>query len=265
MSRKSPGEIYEKRIAEVDLLRGLAIVLMLAHHTLYDIRHIFGQDMLAFQDTVWFTDWLRPVILFLFMTVSCISCTFSRNNFKRALRIFLFALGVTLVFEAVSFFTHQELHVWFNVFHQLSLGIFLYAVLTRKEKQSPAPPEGDKLSLLLLVLSMLFLYYGTAAARSPYLSHNVFFIFGLYRPDLPGQADYLPLFPWFGMFLLGAGIGRIFYNEKKSLCSAGCRRVMLRAGRPLLFLGRHPLWVYALHQPILLLLIGLCLKISGRL
>ena len=34
MSRKSPGEIYEKRIAEVDLLRGLAIVLMLAHHTL---------------------------------------------------------------------------------------------------------------------------------------------------------------------------------------------------------------------------------------
>lgn len=306
---------YDKRIAELDFLRGLAIVLMIGHHTIFDLRHIYGLDILAFQDTVWFMDWIRPVILFLFLTVSGISCSFSRNNFRRGIKLLLFALGVTAAFELVSHFSAFEMHVYFNVFHLLTLGIFFYALLTLGESRgrsgqnsgpnslsppsglepadrgqsaepagpaAPAEPAGpaapgralgngpvlsdparDWRSLLLLILSMLFLYYGSAAAKSPPLTHNLFYIFGLYRSDFPPMGDYLPLFPWFGMFTLGAAIGRLFYREKKSLCPPPLHRGLKKWGRPLLFFGRHPLLIYALHQPLLIGLIGLILKLSG--
>lgn len=269
---------YEKRIPELDALRGLAILLMAAHHFIFDLRHIFGLDVLAFQDSVWFMDWIRPVILFLFLTVSGISSAFSRNNFKRALRLLLFSLAVTLAFELVSYFTAYEMHVWFNVFHLLTLGVFFYALLTagenkraRRERETADPAAAfvrgrrGRITGFLLLLGMLFLYYGYAVANTPYLEHNYFFIFGLHRPDIPPMGDYLPMFPWFGMFLLGAAAGRIFYPERKSLLCCGPRRLLLGPGRPLLFLGRHPLLIYALHQPLLLLLIGIVLKAAGRI
>ena len=78
--------------------------------------------------------------------------------------------------------------------------------------------------------------------------------------DLPGMADYLPLFPWFGMFLIGAAIGRLFYRDRQSLLPQGWTKPLTLWGRPLLFLGRHPLTVYVVHQPLLLLLIWLILK-----
>lgn len=257
--------IYEKRIPELDFLRGLAILLMAGHHTIFDIRHIYGQNVIAFQDTVWFMDWIRPVILFLFLTVSGISCSFSRNNFKRALRVGLFAAALTVVMELVSWFSHTEMHVWFNVFHLLTLGILFYALLTLSEAAVPEDNTKDWRSFLLIILGMLFLYYGTAAAETPRLGHNYLFILGLYADTLPGQADYLPLFPWFGMFLLGAACGRLFYRKKKSLWSQPLRRLTVTAGRPILFLGRHPLAVYAVHQVLLLSVIGLILKLAGRI
>lgn len=264
-----------KRIIELDFFRGTAILLMIVHHFMFDLRHVFGLDVLAFQDTVWFMDWIRPVILYLFLTVSGISCSFSRNNFKRALRTGLFALGITLTFEAVSYLSKSEMHIYFNVFHLVTLGILFYAFLTFRENKASAQEEAgrvseegavsfDRKALFLMLLGMVTLYLGTAAAESPFLEHNCFLIFGLYSRDVPGMADYLPIFPWFGMFLIGAAAGRIFYKKKKSLLSSETARKMEVYGRPLAFMGRHPLWLYALHQPIMLGIMAAVLKLLGK-
>lgn len=249
-----------RRIPELDFLRGLAIVLMMGHHTIYDLRHIFGLNILAFQDTVWFMDWIRPVILLLFLTVSGVSSTFSRDNFKRGLRLLAFAISFSLAMELVSYFGQMEMHVYFNVFHLLALGILFYSLVTRGEKKQTQREGKDWRSLLLLVLGIIFLYLGSAVAKSPYLEHDYLMFIGLYSRDLPGMADYLPLFPWFGMFLIGAAIGRLFYRDRQSLLPQGWTKPLTLWGRPLLFLGRHPLTVYVVHQPLLLLLIWLILK-----
>ncbi len=257
--------ISGKRIPELDFFRGLAFVLMFIQHAFFDLRHVLGQDVLAFQDTAWFMDWLRPIILLFILLVSGISCTFSRNNFKRAGILLLYALGVTLAFELVSYFGQMSMHVYFNVFHLLTVGIFLYAVITVREKAVPEDARKDRISLLLLVFGVVCLYLGTAVERTPYLSHNYLLFLGLRAARVPAMADYLPIFPWFGIFLVGAAIGRRFYRSRVTLLTPTAVRGMATWGRPFNFIGRHPLLIYAIHQPLILAALWGILKLMGRL
>ena len=78
----------------------------------------------------------------------------------------------------------------------------------------------------------------------------------------PGRSmvDYYPVFPYFGIVLIGVFAGRLLYP-------AGVRRFALpdlsqvRPVRGLRFLGRHSLLIYLIHQPIL---IGLLFVLGFR-
>ena len=75
------------------------------------------------------------------------------------------------------------------------------------------------------------------------------------RPDF-ASSDYFPLHPNLGYFLIGAAIGKTLYRKKESLLPA---LADYGIWKPLCFLGRHSLWVYLLHQPILS---GICMLID---
>jgi uncharacterized membrane protein len=65
------------------------------------------------------------------------------------------------------------------------------------------------------------------------------------------MVDYYPLLPWFGVTLLGIFVGRTLYPD-------GVSRITLPdlssvpPIRGLRFLGQHTLFIYLVHQPILL-------------
>jgi uncharacterized membrane protein len=64
----------------------------------------------------------------------------------------------------------------------------------------------------------------------------------------------VPLLPWFGLVLIGMACGSLFYPD-------GSRGFSLRTAepafaRPFSILGRHSLFIYFLHQPLILLLIA---------
>ena len=63
----------------------------------------------------------------------------------------------------------------------------------------------------------------------------------------PLTEDYVPLFPWTGVMLLGVAAGH-------ALSRNGFRALapLAHLPGPLAWLGRHSLAVYMLHQPILL-------------
>jgi uncharacterized membrane protein len=64
----------------------------------------------------------------------------------------------------------------------------------------------------------------------------------------PATEDYVPLFPWFGVVLVGISLGG-WLTEKR-------RRAMQRISRAcpgwLTWLGRHSLLVYMVHQPVMI-------------
>ncbi|HVG05717.1 MAG TPA: heparan-alpha-glucosaminide N-acetyltransferase domain-containing protein, partial [Burkholderiaceae bacterium] len=67
----------------------------------------------------------------------------------------------------------------------------------------------------------------------------------------PRTEDYVPLFPWLGVVLIGAGLAAIWQNSQWRIPNA-LLSLNERAPRWLLFLGTWALTVYLVHQPIML-------------
>ena len=80
--------------------------------------------------------------------------------------------------------------------------------------------------------------------------------FGLTFPGF-STPDYFPLLPYWGLFLIGAVLGKLLYKSKTSLFPK------VNPKNPIIVffvqMGRYSLWIYLLHQPILS---ALCLGLS---
>ena len=265
------------RAFELDALRGLALLMMVLHHFIFDLRYLLGLDVFAFQETWWFANLLRPAFLNVFLVVSGICCTFSRSNTRRGARLLAVALAFTAVTTLVSRLTGQEFYILFNVLHVLAFGTLLYAGLTYSERvktqtgqervtaddrqessaQNNPGQKNPAVDVLLIVIAAVLIYLGSLMPHWQDAGSWLLLPIGL--PPVPGvaMADYLPIIPWLGFFLVGALIGRIAYSDR---CSAfpNAPRLVLQLSRPLEFMGRHSLVVYAVHQPVLLaILFGL--------
>jgi len=77
----------------------------------------------------------------------------------------------------------------------------------------------------------------------------------------PHTEDYVPLFPWIGVVLIGAGMAARWQRANWHV-PAALTQLNERPPRWLLFLGTWALTVYLLHQPILLGVMSL-LRSSG--
>jgi uncharacterized membrane protein len=68
------------------------------------------------------------------------------------------------------------------------------------------------------------------------------------------MPDYRPLLPWFGVVLLGLFAGNVLYGGGKRPPGVPSKAPLL-AG-PLVPLGRNSLFIYLIHQPILVALLA---------
>ena len=248
-----------ERAFELDLLRGFAITMMMLHHLAYDLRYVFDLPIFAFQDQLWFIDWVRAPFVMIFLGVSGICGTFTRSNAKRGLKLAGVALLFTVVTAVASVVTGQDLYILFNVLHLLAVGTLLYALFEKVERNrfaDAAPTRGG--DAILLILASFLLWAGEPLARAV-LSPSLLLL-PLGRPDafLSGMADYMPIIPWLGFFLIGTVIGRTLYITRTTAFPGAARNpVIQRTTAPVRFVGRHALAVYVLHQPVLLAILYL--------
>lgn len=78
--------------------------------------------------------------------------------------------------------------------------------------------------------------------------------FGIYPAGFT-SVDYTPLFPWFGVVLIGIGIGNFLYTG--GVRQFAVPRLPDLFSAPLAFLGRHSLLIYLVHQPVIIILLGM--------
>ena len=215
---------------------------MVVYHLTYDL-HAFGGYGIEATSGFWarFADATASIFLFLVGVSLAISHERGvRERFGkyllRGLRIFGYGMLLTVVFLVFGMGI-----VAFGILHLIGISIVLaYPLLNLRL-------ANFVLGLLAFVVGMYVMAQDPSG--SPWLLP-----FGVV-PEGWMMPDYRPLLPWFGVVLIGLGFGNLVYG-------GGTRPGMLPqktpvAARPLLPLGRNSLLIYLVHQPILILLLGL--------
>lgn len=252
----------KKRAFELDALRGLALFLMVLHHTAYDLRYIFDLNILAFQERDYFWAFIQPFFVCVFVVISGICCQFSRSNPKRALKLLVFSVILTTSTVIVDRFFIDGVAIYFNIIHLLTVGTALFALFDwwEQKSQNSGNKRVGNAVLLLSALTFLFLVDGFDYYDGM-VETNLLIPFGIQSRNFVEMGDYLPMVPWLGVFIIGVLLGRFCY-EKKETFFPNAPSVLKKITKPFEFIGRHSLLVYLIHQPIVLGILYL-LRLGG--
>lgn len=229
------------RIQSLDALRGFCVVLMCAHHFLYDLCAFLGAPWWLFTNPV--LDVLHYLFAGCFILLSGVSSRFSRSNVRRGAKVLAVALAMTLVTwlgDRLSLrFWGEELGIgiYFGVLHLLGVCMLLYGLTRRFWDRLPGPVL-PILSVLLLVPTARYVR-GVTCTELRFL-FPLGFLYEGFR-----SADYFPLLPWLFVFLLGTWLGGIIREGKLPAAFYSAQFRFFPK------VGRHALLVYILHQPIL--------------
>lgn len=227
-----------KRIDAVDVARGLAIAAMIVYHLAFDLGWFglidrgFAQTppMMAFSHAIAST----------FLFVSGVSTVLThRGRFSpRAFRshFIRIALAAAAVTAATAYFTPQA-PVTFGILHALALGALAAAPFARLHWTASAAAAAVVIALPFLWRSVLF--------DAPAWQWT-----GL-GPTLPLTFDWRPAFPWIGVILAGVAAARTPAGQALLIRSA-VWRADDPASRELARAGRWSLWIYMIHQPVLI-------------
>lgn len=234
------------RLFEIDGARGVAILMMVVYHTVFDLGFLGIAPVDALSGP-W--RYFAYATASLFLLIVGISLVVSRARaargaggvlpagkfLRRGAGIFALGLLVTL---ATWLYLPQNFVV-FGILHLIGISILLSPLFFRFDRWN-------------LIIGAVFVLSGWAIAGT---TGPAFLLpLGIMPPGF-ASVDYTPIFPWLGVVLIGLGLGSVLY-------AGGKRQFRIppvpdRLVAPLSFLGRHSLVIYLIHQPVIILLLGL--------
>ena len=229
----------------LDELRGIAIIAMITYHTIYSMAFIFRLD---FSYSLLLQAYkFQPFIPILFITLCGISCSFSKNNFKRGTIVFATAIAITIVTAIFM----PSITIIFGILHFLGISLILYSI-TKKFIDKIPVNIGIAIFLILFIVAYNIPngYIGFKPLIYFELPKQLYSFYPLFIIGFPTSnftsGDYFPLIPNIFLLLFGVYIGTLI--KEKGVPSFMYKKLC----PPLDFLGRHSLAIYVIHQPIII-------------
>lgn len=228
----------KNRIWEIDATRGLLIALMVFYHMLFDLQYIFSYNINI--DTPFF-NYSVNFFAGAFIFVSGICANFSKSSLKRGFLLFGFSLIITLI----TYFYDKPTAIYFGILHFLAISMIITHLLKQGININPL----NKLNLYFAIIISFSIILIGQYLKNINFSSNLFLFLGITKKDFT-SLDYFPLFPWYGVFLLGFLFGKRVYKNKITLFPNYNKLIFLQ------LIGRNSLIIYLLHQPIILLVLS---------
>lgn len=221
----------------IDILRGIAIVLMVFYHFCYDLTYFHLAQFDFYRGPFWLN--LRTLIVSLFLGLVGVSLVLAadhginkRRYFKRLGLLVLFALAITIS----SYFMFPGRTIVFGILHFIAFASVAGLLFVRWPMASLVMGVG------IIVLAQIF-------------QHRIFDQAWLHWLGLmthkPATEDYVPVIPWFGVVLIGIFLGHCL-QRRPGLQFVRTFQLHGTLAGGLALAGRHSLLIYMLHQPILL-------------
>ena len=233
-----------KRIWELDLVRGVCMLLIMYFHLMYDLVHLFGlvelTTPLARALYQLGNDWGGTP----FLVISGLCATLGSRPVRRGLQVIGGGLVINLVTLGMYLlgFADKGIIIYFGVLHCIGTCMLLWPIFRRLP------------TWLLAVLGIAIAAVGLSMRGSFYVDFPWLTPLGFVERSFT-SSDFFPLLPNLGYFFLGAAAGRTLYREKRSLLPHVNENNFLI--RFFSFFGKHSLILYLLHQPVLAGIISL--------
>ncbi len=222
------------RIVGLDVLRGVAVILMVIFHFCYDLNYFGYWHIEITRASFWVN--FRSFIVFLFLFIMGVSLALTHHNGikwkKVKLRTGVLLLSAFTVTVA-TYVMFPKGWVYFGVLHAITLFSLIGLIFI-----------GRALLSFVLGIFILVLYN--------FFSINMHLLFRmlkepLYLPHF--TVDLVPFLPWFGVVLLG--IALVGYGLERRVFQYSLFSGESILHKQLAQTGRHTLLVYLLHQPLL--------------
>ena len=243
----------DRRYHFIDALRGLALVNMLAYHFMFDVNVVYGRDP-AFYLRPWAHVW-QQYICWSFILIAGLSFHWGRqHNLRRGLLLNACGLIITLITLLVM----PDEAIWFGILNFMGCAVLLTIPL-EKGLQKLTPAGGLAVCFILFLflkrVDIGYIGMGPILYRLPAGLYRFRFLAPLGFPDPAFRSsDYFPMLPWYLLFLCGWFLGKLLPQNEHL-------RRLARVKIPLLSaVGRKTIWIYMLHQPILM---GICMLLFG--
>ena len=228
--------MQKERIWEIDAFRGILILCMVAVHLIYDLQNFFLLPVLTHSRVYALAAKWGGVLFFL---LSGICATLGSRHIRRGLAVFFCGVGISAVTAGLYLlgFAQRGILIYFGVLHCLGLCMVLWQFFQK------LPLWGIGLAAAGMIAAG-FTLIGRRFETGLWLLPLGFAPTGFL------SADYFPLLPFFGFFLLGAVLGKTLYKQKRTLFpSVSPENLFIRL---LCRAGKGSLMIYILHQPVLL-------------
>jgi len=229
----------KERFLELDALRGIAVILMVVFHFLFDLDYFKGYSF-NLSSGFWLFVGRSSALVFLLLVGISLTLSLSKGrSFKHFLErgVKIFALG--LIITALTLLLFPQETIWFGVLHLIGVSVILAFPFLKFKR-------------LNVLLGFLIIAIGLVLWN---LSFGFSWLLPLgFQPEGFVSFDYFPILPSFGVVLLGIALGNWAYaGGKRSF-----KPLKIEGSKPakfIAFLGKHSLMIYVLHQPAIIALL----------
>ena len=235
------------RLRLIDALRGFAVAQMIAYHFIYDLAYFGWVNLVMTRDQPWIA-WRTAIVtqFLLLVGVSLVLRTSFKPSAKDFWKRWAQIAAAALLVSIGSWLVFGQRFIYFGILHFVAAALLLVRPLLRLRAWNIA---------LGITCVAIGLAYANDLFNTPPATIIGFMTFK------PRTEDYVPLFPWIGVVLIGAGLATLWQRADWRIPDA-LRSFNDRAPRSLLFLGTWALTIYLVHQPVLLAVMTLLRKLG---
>jgi uncharacterized membrane protein len=217
---------------------------MVVYHFCFDLSYFGLADFNFYRDPFWLHS--RTFILSMFLLlvgVSLVLAAGRKLDTRRYMRRLAMLIASAVLISVSTRWMFGDRFIFFGVLHFITLASVLGLLFVRAGWANLVLG----IAVILLANRYQFSWFDTPGWRwIGLMTHK------------PQTEDYVPLVPWFGVVLLGLYAGPYL---------AGLARQQQGVGKSglvqlLAFGGRHSLVIYLLHQPLLLGVLSLYVKLN---
>jgi uncharacterized membrane protein len=240
-----PARASLPRYWEIDLFRGIAVLMMILFHTVFDLS-FFSILPINVSSGFWRYFAVLTAFIFIFLVGTSLNLSHYRTPLRldsglyrkyllRGTKILGLGFGITVV----TYLILGEGFIIFGVLHCIGASILIAPVFFGR------PKTGILAAALTFAGGIL-----VAGVTGP-----IWFAWAGVHPSYFYTLDYFPLLPWLGVVLLGLSAGTYLYPQGERLFRLTDRPPACSGA--VCWMGQHSLVLYLVHQPLILLLLAL--------